>query len=142
MASTSEREITLTAQGQLYPEVKISVSPKALISPTKTSKRILILGGGVSGLLTAWILLDKGYRVTILSKKWAWTSDFQDSRITSQIAGALWEFPPGGCGLTESVAFSPWPDIRLLSFSIFLLALGKPMTYLSHNTRDFEGSSH
>lgn len=64
-------------------------------------KHILIIGGGVSGLLVAWMLLDRGYQVTILAKDWAWTKDFQGSRITSQIAGALWEMPPGGCGLTE-----------------------------------------
>lgn len=38
-------------------------------SPTKHSKHILIVGGGVSGLMTAWILLDKGYRITIISKE-------------------------------------------------------------------------
>ncbi|KAB8272564.1 hypothetical protein BDV30DRAFT_227289 [Aspergillus minisclerotigenes] len=37
--------------------------------------------------MTALSLLDKGYRVTI--------------PLTSQIAGALWEYPPGGCGITE-----------------------------------------
>ena len=47
------------------------------------------------------MLLDRGYRVTILAKDWAWTKDYERSRITSQIAGALREFPPGGCGLTE-----------------------------------------
>lgn len=51
--------------------------------------------------MSAWMLLDKGYRVTILAKDWAWLKDFHGSRITSQIAGALWEMPPGGCGLTE-----------------------------------------
>lgn len=64
-------------------------------------RHVLIIGGGVSGLLPAWMLLDKGYRVTIIAEHWAWTRDFEQSRITSQIAGALWEFPPGGCGLTE-----------------------------------------
>lgn len=42
----------------------------------------------------AWVLLDKGYRVTIVSS--AWVNDEQ--RLTSQIAGALWEFPPAVCG--------------------------------------------
>lgn len=51
--------------------------------------------------MVAWILLDHGYRVTILAKEWAWTKDWWRFRLTSQIAGALWEFPPGGCGLTE-----------------------------------------
>lgn len=52
-------------------------------------------------MMSAWILLDKGYKITILSDHWAWTKDFHKSRLTSQIAGALWEFPPGGCGPTE-----------------------------------------
>lgn len=46
--------------------------------------------------MTAWTLLDHGYRVTILSKEWATFADKQ--RLTSQIAGALWEFPPAVCG--------------------------------------------
>jgi D-amino-acid oxidase len=66
-------------------------------------KRILVVGGGVTGLTvcrrehrtfaetdstfiqTAWVLLDAGYDVTILSERWASPSD----PITSQIAGAL-----------------------------------------------------
>lgn len=67
-------------------------------SPLKKLKaekyHVLILGGGVSGLLVAWMLLDKGFRVTILAEEWAHTWDFSESRITSQIAGALWEMPP------------------------------------------------
>ncbi|GIC84288.1 FAD-dependent oxidoreductase [Aspergillus udagawae] len=39
-----------------------------------------------------------------MAEHWAWTKDFVKSRITSQIAGALWEYPPGGCGLTEVVS--------------------------------------
>ena len=101
MASQDNRVITLSKVDEVHPEVKISVSPKPFISHTSVSSRILVIGGGVSGLMTAWILLDKGYRVTIVSKEWAWTNDFQHSRLTSQIAGALWEYPPGGCGLTE-----------------------------------------
>ncbi|KAI1330771.1 FAD dependent oxidoreductase [Xylariaceae sp. FL0255] len=43
---------------------------------------------------SAWVLLDRGYRVTILSN--AWVND--ENRLTSQIAGALWEYPPAVCG--------------------------------------------
>ncbi|KAF7587546.1 hypothetical protein BBP40_007057 [Aspergillus hancockii] len=75
-------------------EYKIPESPR---KRHNRSKHILIIGGGISGLMTAWILLDKGYRVTIVSKEWANLA----RPLTSQIAGALWEFPPGGCGLTE-----------------------------------------
>lgn len=70
--------------------------PKPHKAPDLTSPRVLIIGGGVMGLVNAWTLLDKGYRITILSKEWASYGDKQ--RLTSQIAGALWEFPPAVCG--------------------------------------------
>lgn len=111
--SPADKEILLKKQGDRYPEIKLTVAATPLVAPTLQSKRILIIGGGVSGLMTAWMLLDKGYHVTVLSKEWAWTSDFQHSRITSQIAGALWEFPPGGCGLTEIESPGPgWATIK------------------------------
>ncbi|KAE8350254.1 FAD dependent oxidoreductase [Aspergillus coremiiformis] len=85
--------------GQLA-EIQLSTTAEIPERAHKTQNRfrhILIIGGGVSGLMTAWILLDKGYRVTILSKAWA----SRERPLTSQIAGALWEFPPGGCGIME-----------------------------------------
>jgi D-amino-acid oxidase len=63
---------------------------------TASSPHILVVGGGVTGLITSWALLDKGYHVTILAKDWA--SFGHKQRLTSQIAGALWEFPPAVCG--------------------------------------------
>ncbi|MCO5567177.1 hypothetical protein L7F22_020865 [Adiantum nelumboides] len=54
----------------------------------------LVIGGGVTGLTSAWCLVDRGYEVTIIAKQYA-SNDF---RITSQIAGALWEWPPAVCG--------------------------------------------
>ncbi|KAJ5352056.1 D-amino-acid oxidase [Penicillium brevicompactum] len=76
----------------------VSTGDSPLEKPKAESPHVLILGGGVSGLFVAWMLLDKGFRVTILAKEWARTWDFSESRITSQIAGALWEMPPGGGG--------------------------------------------
>ncbi|KAK4462227.1 FAD dependent oxidoreductase-domain-containing protein [Cladorrhinum samala] len=84
-----------------YPQIELSTDDTPHKSPDDESKHILILGAGVSGLMVAWMLLDQGHHVTIFADDWAWTKDFQKSRMTSQIAGALWEFPPGGCGLTE-----------------------------------------
>lgn len=72
------------------------LDPSPQISPTNSSPRILVIGGGVTGLTTAWVLLDRGYHVTIVAKEWA--SHNQDKRLTSQIAGALWEYPPAVCG--------------------------------------------
>jgi D-amino-acid oxidase len=66
------------------------------IQPTDASPSVLIVGGGVTGLITAWVLLDRGYYVTVLSKEWA--SYTKEQRLTSQIAGALWEYPPAACG--------------------------------------------
>ena len=50
----------------------------------------------MTSLVTAWVMLDRGFRVTILAKEWASWGEKQ--RLTSQIAGALWEFPPAVCG--------------------------------------------
>ncbi|RYP77593.1 hypothetical protein DL769_003366 [Monosporascus sp. CRB-8-3] len=72
----------------------ISPLGQRLREPTSRSPRVLVIGGGVTGLISSWVLLDRGYHVTILSN--AWANDNQ--RLTSQIAGALWEFPPAVCG--------------------------------------------
>ncbi|KAF8641335.1 hypothetical protein AX16_010033 [Volvariella volvacea WC 439] len=61
---------------------------------SRSPSRILVVGGGVTGLTTAWALLDAGYSVTVISERWA----NPVNRITSQIAGALWEWPPAVCG--------------------------------------------
>lgn len=74
----------------------ISPSGTRLAYPDETSHHFLIIGGGVIGLTTAWTLLDAGHHVTIIAKEWAsWT---KAQRLTSQIAGALWEYPPAVCG--------------------------------------------
>lgn len=79
--------------------------PGRLIQATATSPHILIIGAGVTGLVTAWVLLDKGYKVTIVSKEWANFSG--KNRLTAQIAGALWEFPPAVCGAhTDRISLS------------------------------------
>jgi D-amino-acid oxidase len=44
-----------------------------------------------------------GKNVTVLAKNWATWSEKQ--RPTSQIAGALWEYPPAVCGQhTDSIS--------------------------------------
>lgn len=74
----------------------LSLDPSPLKAPRSTSPRVLVVGGGVTGLVTSWVLLDRGYHVTIVSKEWA--SYGKGQRLTSQIAGALWEYPPAVCG--------------------------------------------
>ena len=108
-----DTQISLSARAPYADAVVLSLSDGPLKQPPKDAKHIVVIGGGVSGLMTAWILLDKGYRVTILAEHWAWTKDFHNSRLTSQIAGALWEFPPGGCGLTELTnPGSGWAQVK------------------------------
>ena len=92
---------------QIHLGADISPLSSPLFSPHALSKRILVIGGGVTALVTAWILLDKGHHVTILSKEWI--SFGASGRLTSQIAGALWELPPGGCG--------PQPNMEALEKS-------------------------
>ncbi|KAI4193585.1 MAG: hypothetical protein LQ346_003886 [Caloplaca aetnensis] len=80
----------------LVVDENLSLKPFPQVPPNAASHTALIIGGGVTGLVTAWVLLDRGYHVTIVSKEWASFTDQQ--RLTSQIAGALWEYPPAVCG--------------------------------------------
>ena len=83
----------------------LSLEPLPASFPDAASPTILIIGGGVTGLITAWVLLDRGYHVIVVSKEWASFTDQQ--RLTSQIAGALWEFPPAVCGqYTDAISLS------------------------------------
>lgn len=63
------------------------------IYPTinQNSDRILVIGAGVVGLTTAFCLLKSGFPVTILADKFS-------PETTSNVAGALWEWPPAVCG--------------------------------------------
>lgn len=83
----------------------LTPSHKPLLPPSSISPHILIIGAGVTGLVTAWVLLDRGYKVTIVSKEWANFSP--GDRLTAQIAGALWEYPPAVCGAhTDRISLS------------------------------------
>jgi D-amino-acid oxidase len=57
----------------------------------KTTKSILVIGAGVSGLTTALCLKEEGFNVKLVADKFA-------PQITSVVAGALWEWPPAVCG--------------------------------------------
>ena len=48
-------------------------------------------------MTSALQLLQKGYRVTVVAKEYA-SPVASGKRITSEIAGALWEWPPAVCG--------------------------------------------
>ncbi|KAE9403030.1 FAD dependent oxidoreductase [Gymnopus androsaceus JB14] len=95
-------------------ELQLRIGTPSPVAPK--NERILVIGGGVSGMTSAWALLDQGYDVTIVSERWA---DRQD-RITSQIAGALWEYPPAVCGKhTDAISLRHSKEWAMTSYKIF-----------------------
>jgi D-amino-acid oxidase len=54
-------------------------------------KGVLVIGAGVNGLTSALCLVRKGFQVTVVADRFA-------PRVTSVVAGALWEWPPAVCG--------------------------------------------
>jgi D-amino-acid oxidase len=54
-------------------------------------RAVLVIGAGVSGLTTALCLRRRQFEVTVLADRFA-------PRVTSVVAGALWEWPPAVCG--------------------------------------------
>lgn len=52
---------------------------------------MLVIGAGVSGLTSALCLRRKGFSVTVVADRFA-------PKVTSVVAGALWEWPPAVCG--------------------------------------------
>lgn len=105
--------------------------PVALKAPVPSSPNILVIGAGVTGLVTAWTLLDQGYRVTIVAKEWA--SWGKQQRLTSQIAGALWEFPPAVCGQhTDAVSLQHSKRWCMVAYHIWdAIAASKELSELS-----------
>lgn len=82
------------------------------------SKHVLVIGGGVTGLVTSWTLLDQGYKVTVIAKEWA--SYTEQQRLTSQIAGALWEYPPAVCGShTDAISLFNSKRWCMVSYHIY-----------------------
>lgn len=103
----------------------LSFDPKPQVCPTKSSPRILVVGGGVTGLITSWVLLDRGYHVTIVAKEWA--SYTKDQRLTSQIAGALWEYPPAVCGShTDTVSLRRSKRWCMIAYDIWATIAADP----------------
>ncbi|VBB75413.1 Putative protein of unknown function [Podospora comata] len=88
------------------------------------NKMVLISGGGVSGSMTAWTLLDRGYRVSVAAKEWYGEDANKDGSMCSQTAGALWEYPPSGRRFSENrapaVAFPEPAQARLWAMHSFL----------------------
>ncbi len=57
----------------------------------ESGRGVVVIGAGVIGLTTALSLRQRGFRVSILADRFA-------PRVTSNVAGALWEWPPAVCG--------------------------------------------
>ncbi|GLD99406.1 hypothetical protein PINS_up008126 [Pythium insidiosum] len=97
---------------------------------TKITKRqppnglhALVIGGGVTGLTTAWELNDRGYRVTVVAERYA----SKHNRITSQIAGALWEWPPAVCGKhTDEISLDKSKRWCMMTFHRFARMAADP----------------
>ncbi|XP_033112020.1 probable D-amino-acid oxidase [Anneissia japonica] len=56
---------------------------------------VLVVGAGVIGLTSALELLNAGYKVTIIADHF---NEAPKTYMTSEVAGALWEWPPAVCG--------------------------------------------
>ncbi len=61
-----------------------------------TQGGVLVIGAGVSGLTSALCLRRRGFGVTVVADAFA-------PRVTSVVAGALWEWPPAVCGYHRDV---------------------------------------
>ena len=105
--------------------------PVPLKAALPSAPSVLVVGAGVTGLITAWALLDKGYQVTILAKEWATYGKQQ--RLTSQIAGALWEFPPAVCGQhTDAISLQHSKRWCMVAYNIWdAIAASKELSELS-----------
>lgn len=57
----------------------------------KPERGVVVIGAGVIGLTTALTLRRNGFPVTVVAEQFA-------PRVTSVVAGALWEWPPAVCG--------------------------------------------
>jgi len=104
----------------------ISLDPSPLKPATPSSPHVLVVGGGVTGLVTSWVLLDRGYRVTVVSKEWC--SYTKKQRLTSQIAGALWEYPPAVCGQhTDAISLRHSKGWSLQAYDIWAAIAADPI---------------
>ncbi|PBK73466.1 nucleotide-binding domain-containing protein [Armillaria solidipes] len=111
MTASSTTPVLVLKKGM----VTLDASPNA-IRALRNGRRVLIVGGGVTGLTTAWVLLDAGYSVTVVAEQWAPATP----RIPSQIAGALWEYPPAVCGQhTDETSLALSKGWSLTSYRIF-----------------------
>ena len=72
-------------------QTDIREHPDSNHSAAAAGRGVLVIGAGVSGLTSALCLRRRGYSVTVVADRFA-------PRVTSVVAGALWEWPPAVCG--------------------------------------------
>ncbi|MDB5353459.1 MAG: D-amino acid oxidase Aao 1 [Planctomycetota bacterium] len=73
---------------------QIPRTPRLAHAPVGVSSRsrtVLVVGAGVSGLTTALCLGRRGFTTVVLADRFS-------PHVTSNVAGALWEWPPAVCG--------------------------------------------
>jgi D-amino-acid oxidase len=58
---------------------------------------VLVIGAGISGLTSALCLARRGFQTSVIAEHFA-------PRVTSVVAGALWEWPPAVCGHQHDAA--------------------------------------
>jgi D-amino-acid oxidase len=86
------------------------------------SRSALVVGAGVSGLTTALCLARRGFHITIVA-------DQVSPGITSNVAGALWEWPPAVCGRHhDDVLLAPSKAWSLTSYQRFRELAQAPTT--------------
>lgn len=64
-------------------------------SDQKSIHKVLIIGAGVSGLTTAYCLQKANYKTVVVA-------EYFSPNVTSNVAGALWEWPPAVCGYHQN----------------------------------------
>jgi D-amino-acid oxidase len=93
------------------PQTKVSIMRSRSVN--HANRRVLVVGAGVSGLTTALCLARRGFQVTIVT-------DQVSPRTTSNVAGALWEWPPAVCGRHHDEALlAPSKEWSLTSYERF-----------------------
>ncbi|KAH7094141.1 hypothetical protein BKA62DRAFT_751562 [Auriculariales sp. MPI-PUGE-AT-0066] len=98
--------------------------------------RVLVVGAGIIGMSTAWTLLDAGYNVTVVAKDFAGRG-VTSHRLTSQIAGALWEYPPAVCGhhALDQLALDRPQRWSMVSYHVFRQMAADPPVSRDYGVR-------
>ncbi len=81
-------------------------------SNQKYKGRVLVIGAGVSGLVTSLILQRNGFKVTVVASNFA-------PEITSVVAGALWQWPLPAVGKDECDALTRSKNWCMTSYDYF-----------------------